>query len=275
MEILDSPPRIDQYISLQDHQSHTPASFDSGPPVLHHHCQTAILSTTSKDVASCHALTAFFPNASAQTNGSAHPPADNDTEDGSHDLSAEDIDIRVTSEKLILYSGTLMTGISIPYPSISLHAIQRSPTPSLLLHLLATPPPHFDDHDPENTISLTLTPTTRPSPPTTTAGAQAENRSQPPPPHPLSPPSSATAANNNNNSQSPEAEIQHLFTALSACADLHPDAADDAGSDIEIDGDPHAALPTQPASAYEQVDGLPPPMPGSGGWITAENVGRL
>lgn len=70
---------------------------------------------------------------------------------------------------------------------------------------------------------------------------------------------------------------------MSACADLHPDPAEEGSEDIEIDGGGgvHSALPDRmgggngEALGYEQVDGLPPPMPGSGGWITAENVGRL
>ncbi|KAI4196671.1 MAG: hypothetical protein LQ350_006424 [Teloschistes chrysophthalmus] len=269
MEILDSPPLTDQYIPLEEHQRQTPASFHSGPPVLHHRSNSTILSTTSKDVAICRALTAFFPDALAQTNGSAHPPSDDndDTEDASHHLSVEDIDLQQNHRNLILFSPTLKTGISIPYPSISLHAIHRTPTtPSLLLHLLATPPPHFDDHDPENTISISLGPTR--SSPSATTGAREQDGAQPPP----SPPRSEAAS-----PPSPEEEVQGLFAALSACADLHPDALEE-GEDIEIDGE-HPALPAFPdqadGAAYEQIDGLPPPMPGSGGWITAENVGRF
>ena len=61
--------------------------------------------------------------------------------------------------------------------------------------------------------------------------------------------------------------VEQLFRALSACADLHPDHDLDSDFDLQDDG-PNEDL----AAVYTQVDGLPPPMPGSGGWITAENV---
>lgn len=64
--------------------------------------------------------------------------------------------------------------------------------------------------------------------------------------------------------------VETLFSALSACADLHPDH--DSNSDFDLEDDaPHE----DSGALYTQIDGLPPPMPGSGGWITAENVGEF
>lgn len=63
--------------------------------------------------------------------------------------------------------------------------------------------------------------------------------------------------------------VEKLFRALSACADLHPDYDLDSDFDLEDDG-----YNEDSAALYTQVGGLPPPMPGSGGWITAENVGE-
>lgn len=106
----------------------------------------------------------------------------------------------------------------------------------------------FDDHDPDGSISLTLIPdsTTISAPESGPEGAQH------------------TAA-----STSP---IQELFSAVSACANLHPDpvspsssAAD--GMDMEAEG----ALSLD----HGPVAGLPPPMPGSGGWITADNMNEF
>lgn len=66
-----------------------------------------------------------------------------------------------------------------------------------------------------------------------------------------------------------ESEAKRLYEALSSCADLHPDADLDGENDIDMDNfDDGAVLPL----ATGGDGGLPPPMPGSGGWITAENV---
>lgn len=84
---------------------------------------------------------------------------------------------------------------------------------------------------------------------------------------------------------------QELYAALSACANLHPDPLSDSEGQADEDGQRQA-----PAIMFEhggngvgdisgiyplgntdggagRGNGLPPPMPGSGGWITAENVG--
>lgn len=79
--------------------------------------------------------------------------------------------------------------------------------------------------------------------------------------------------------QPEQTPAQALFTALSACADLHPDPIE--GEDMG-EGDEDGiggsrlvraglAIPILGAGAGGD-DGLPPPMPGSGGWITAENM---
>lgn len=128
--------------------------------------------------------------------------------------------------------------------------------PSLLLQLLSSTGPQFDDHDPEGTISLTIVPNA--SAPQTQTQDCGEHGT----------PSSAPSET----SETPLSDqVEQLFSALSACADLHPDAT--SNSDIDI-GD-EAANNTDQEPMYTQIDGLPPPMPGSGGWITAENVGEF
>ena len=91
-----------------------------------------------------------------------------------------------------------------------------------------------------------------------------------------------------------ESPTQALYTALSACANLHPDPlSSDDGMD-DMNGDDEHQQRQQPGIMFESDDveggvsgiyplnsnsgsgrGLPPPMPGSGGWITAENVGEF
>lgn len=200
-------------------------------------------------------------------------------EDSGHEIRIEDVDIWVTSEyyfypsifpsfisatkhissKFLLFSPALATGISIPYPSISLHAIQRSPQPSLLLQILSSSGPQFDDHDPNGTISLTVIPTPSSAPQAQGQDPTAASAPSPPP--------------SGEQSISPTTTVEQLFAALSACADLHPDP--DSNSEIDINDDDAPIHSPNADNPYTEVDGLPPPMPGSGGWITAENVGEF
>lgn len=75
--------------------------------------------------------------------------------------------------------------------------------------------------------------------------------------------------------------IQKLFDAVSNCSNLHPDPTFE-GDEDEEDGDDRIVF--EGNVGYEGISGLPgvqrgvadgglpPPFPGSGGWITAENV---
>ena len=102
----------------------------------------------------------------------------------------------------------------------------------------------FDDHDPDGSSAFTLIP----------ASASTSSQSAP----------LLDGATDDRTSSSP---IQDLFSAISACANLHPDPASPSSSAADgVDGE------EAPAIAYESVDGLPPAMPGSGGWITADNM---
>lgn len=87
-----------------------------------------------------------------------------------------------------------------------------------------------------------------------------------------------------------ESQAQQLYTALSSCANLHPDPLSGSEADME-DEDGGGGGGQRPAIMFEGDrdvsgvyplsngdgggSGLPPPMPGSGGWITAENVGEF
>ena len=116
----------------------------------------------------------------------------------------------------------------------------------------------FDDHDPDSTVSVVIVPCASSNP-------QDRNNNHPPLPAGANenPPSSLSAADT----------TKEMYEALSACADLHPDPTLDGDGDIAFDESSiYAAAENQP---YAQIDGLPPPMPGSGGWITAENAGEF
>ena len=70
-----------------------------------------------------------------------------------------------------------------------------------------------------------------------------------------------------------------IFTALSACANLHPDPIDDMMDD---DTGPRPLIGGDGVSPFDilgsgngndgSTSGLPPAFPGSGGWITSENL---
>lgn len=78
----------------------------------------------------------------------------------------------------------------------------------------------------------------------------------------------------------PQAASRRLFEAISTCSNLHPDPAQE--EDEEDDGADRIVFESNPE--FEAVEGfsgvlrgaedggLPPPVPGSSGWITAENV---
>lgn len=142
-------------------------------------------------------------------------------------------------------------GISIPYPSISLHAIQRLPDPAepstsvpgVYMQLsLSSPSDSSEDEEPPSTDLTILLPI----------------------------------------DGEPASDIPSLFAAISACADLHPDPQDaDSDEDmiddrIQFEGSVgYQGISGLPGAFQGGFDGsLPPPFPGSGGWITAENVGE-
>jgi chloride channel, nucleotide-sensitive, 1A len=195
------------------------------------------------------------------------------------------------ARKLYLFSAAASAGLSIPYPTISLHAIQTLPadTPSASA---ASPPSQGvymqlttlsggddqvmgdgdgaeddDDFEPES-LALTIVPSA--------LGAPSSAFSQQP---------AAEDDDHNNDGdeppqpdQQPQTPAQALFTALSACSNLHPDPIQDGDQADDDDGTGQSrliqsglAIPLGGAGGGGD-DGLPPPMPGSGGWITAENM---
>lgn len=77
-------------------------------------------------------------------------------------------------------------------------------------------------------------------------------------------------------------DVQALFDAVSNCSNLHPDPMQE-DEDME-DGNGDGRIVFEGNVGYEGISGLPgvvqgsdsgglpPPFPGSGGWITADNV---
>ncbi|KAF4636189.1 hypothetical protein G7Y89_g1883 [Cudoniella acicularis] len=216
-ECFNSPYGCDFFTPLSEHQTRTPTSF---------------FGETSSSL----------------------PCAGNEAgENSERAASIVVVDVYVSSENLTVFNPATLTGIEIPYPAISLHAIQRLDDPSdssqqvqgLYMQLELSDPDNGVGDDEEDAVELTLIPQ---------APADAERSA-----------------------------IQTLFEAVSNCSNLHPDPL--FGDDVDMeDGDVDDRIVFEGNVGYEGISGLPnvqrgtadgglpPPFPGSGGWITAENV---
>lgn len=149
-------------------------------------------------------------------------------------------DLFSSSRNVTIFNNTTSAGLAIPYTSISLHATQRLPDPTDaskgevtgLFMQLETPPPAGDDTP--SIIELVLIP------------AEADS-------------------------------TQTLYEALTNCSNLVPDEEDEdmeGGPELQFEGNVgYEGISGLPGVQQGVTDGgLPPPFPGSGGWITAENV---
>ncbi|KIW99379.1 uncharacterized protein Z518_11367 [Rhinocladiella mackenziei CBS 650.93] len=248
MEVLREAPKASSFIPLIEHQSATPASFYSGPPVLHYYGDRSKLIVLEHEIQPVAAFAPLLETATSQSHANG-TESNGDTSATGTARVVEDVDVWVTSDKLFLFSNSASAGVSIPYPSISLHAIQSLPQPSageqqgLYLQLASSiEVAGSDDTEPES-ISVTIIPTASPPPATATEEDPAEDKPE----------------------QTP---VMAMFTALSNCSNLHPDPVDPGDGD---DGGSHLF---QAGLAFPGTTdgGLPPAIPGSGGWITAENM---
>ncbi|KAI9853780.1 MAG: hypothetical protein M1824_000890 [Vezdaea acicularis] len=283
VEVIHKAPDAESFTPLSQHQSQTPESFFDGKPVLHYHTAGAVAVIPEDQT---NLLPVFHHGASAgdlapvpatspAVNGQTE--TDNDGNSTPREIEVGSIEIWVTSERLIFYRASTATGATIPYPSINLHAIQQlslpsttSPSPSNtvsgLYMQISTHATSADAYDDEAVLEVTFVPSPSPS----TAATVAEH--VPAHEHPPSSSSSSASAN----------EVQALFTALSTCSNLHPDPPDPDASDLGDENEDSIVF--EGSVGYESGlvipgnnsgdGGLPPPFPGSGGWITAENVGE-
>lgn len=160
-----------------------------------------------------------------------------------------------SSSKFLLYVPSSSAGVSIPYPSISLHAIQRLLLPGAgeaaevqgLYMQIATPsaPGSIQEDEEEECITLTIVPP-----------ADAAD---------------STSTDQLPESDKPETPTQMLYGAVSACSNLHPDPGVEDDDDDEEGGE-SSLLSAGLVGAGSTDGGLPPPVDGSSGWITAENM---
>ncbi|GFF45362.1 hypothetical protein IFM58399_07527 [Aspergillus lentulus] len=269
MEPLRSAPEASSFVLLADHQSRTPASFHSGPPVLHYHSKQCKLVIIERDLLSTPALNAIrgsTPTANGSNDHTSTAATNNnaaaDGEEGQeNELVVDGVDVWVTSDKFLLYAPAVAAGVSLPYPSISLHAIQRLRLPGSTTEVqglymqIATPvaPGTNIEDDEEESITLTIVPPT---------GAEYAG--------------GATTAPTGEDAMEDQAEkpeetpVQMMYAAVSACSNLHPDPMEE--EDEEGDGEGDSLMQSGFVTMGSADGGLPPPMDGSSGWITAENM---
>lgn len=105
MEIIHQAPTSSSFTPLAVHQSQTPESFYSGPPVLYHHSPSASLYLHASDLAAAPALSGLANGARRGANGTAavavngHDAADGeDGDDEDEEIEIVGVDVWVTSE---------------------------------------------------------------------------------------------------------------------------------------------------------------------------------
>ncbi|KAK2608372.1 hypothetical protein QQS21_003057 [Conoideocrella luteorostrata] len=228
---IRSPPSVEDYTPLSEYQSQTPESFSHGKPILHFYLKEAVASIPKSQ----RGTLAIFP---------ADSPAENGAENTNGDAEQrveQQVEVFANSEHFTIFSQKTESGVSIPYPSISIHAVKQVPAPGSATRSAIWMQLEFSDggadDDDFNTVELTIVPTN-------------------------------------------SSDAQGLYDAVANCSNLHPDPA----NGDEEDEDDYDRIVFESNAEREAVEGftgvlrgatdggLPPPMPGSAGWITAENV---
>jgi len=97
MEPLVTPPEASSFVLLADHQSRTPASFHSGPSVLHYHSKACKLVIFERDLLSVPALNAI--RGDSASNGSVGN-GNAEGEEGK-EVVIDGVDVWVTSEYIL------------------------------------------------------------------------------------------------------------------------------------------------------------------------------
>lgn len=98
MESLKEPPQVATFIPLAEHRSATPASFYTGPPVLHYYSDRSkiiVLARESRDNSLLQPLLKHAQVVEQEQNGATNGTSE--THDDSQQV-VEDVDVWVTSE---------------------------------------------------------------------------------------------------------------------------------------------------------------------------------
>ncbi|KAL7625338.1 hypothetical protein AAE478_004554 [Parahypoxylon ruwenzoriense] len=266
--IRTCPSADNDFQPLSEYQAQTPDTFFDGKPILYYHDENIKAWASTQQYEQLY----FFSKTSEgddATLGPTPPESHALENNGDRQFREEKVQVFVASHKLILFSHGSGTGIEIPYPAITLHAIKNlrpvegpdgasSKTIAVYMQLeFSSSGGDGGDDEGLDPIELILIP-------------------YKPPPKDASP--SAASIIDPLNVERTTA----LFNQISACSNLHPDPQDeededDEGEDFDrivfegdAEGNDIEGLPG--VLRGDSNGGLPPPMPGSSGWITAENV---
>ncbi|KAH9882307.1 hypothetical protein J1614_000543 [Plenodomus biglobosus] len=187
---LTSPPKADDFTPLHEHQQQTPSTFFGAKPILYANYSHLTLSALSSQLQQHGAFSQFSSEA-----------------DGENAL-IKHVTIWVSSENLTLFqSSPTPTGVSIPYPTIALHATMKykSTIEALYMSLSLNDTENVNEEDDIQVLELTVLPPSYDSTPETAC-------------------------------------IQDIFSAMNTCADLHPDpnGSDDDNDDILDESAPGA-----------------------------------
>ena len=98
MEVIHNAPTHESFIPLSTHQSQTPESFFSGPPVLYHHTAAATLRVQANELASAPALKTLFEDAQPSTNDAPTTNGHAHGEEDEREMEVKGVDIWVSSE---------------------------------------------------------------------------------------------------------------------------------------------------------------------------------
>ncbi|TGJ85747.1 hypothetical protein E0Z10_g2983 [Xylaria hypoxylon] len=268
--IKSRPSAENEFLPLSEYQSQTPETFFEGKPVLYFHDEyiKAWVSSEQYEQLFFFSKAAAGDSTSDSTSLNPTPPESHALEnEGKHAREEKKVEVFVSSKKLTLFSHNSGTGVEIPYPAITLHAIKNfkrldkpdddssSKFAGVYMQL------EFSDSSPDDDesfepIELTLIPYS--------AGSNDE--------FPAIDPLNAERTN-------------ALFNQISACSNMNPDPRNDDEDEDDEDEfnadriifegnvDEGVAIEGLPGVLQgNSSGGLPPPMPGSSGWITADNV---
>ncbi|KAK4191250.1 regulator of volume decrease after cellular swelling-domain-containing protein [Podospora australis] len=249
---IRSPPPLSDFTPLAEHQEKTPESFYDEKPILYYHGAGA-KAWISK---SQRGKLPFFP---ADLESAPSAPESSALSDATEELVEQKVDLFVNSQNLTIFSPAAESGLTIPYPQISIHAIKTLSGPdgakygSVYVQLELAEGGSDEEFD---LVELTLIPP---------AAAPS--------------PEQATEESGIAAAPKPKSETTKLFEAISECSNLNPDPVDqddededENGGRIIFEGDLETVEGFTGVFAGANDGGLPPALPGSGGWITAENV---
>ncbi|EPE05696.1 glycosyltransferase family 31 protein [Ophiostoma piceae UAMH 11346] len=272
---LRSPPSVSAYTPLTEHETRTPSSFYEGPPVLYYHrvAGRAYLSKENKDKLPW----GSSPSTASASGDEAWPVMGDDSVE-------QVVDIFVGSDP------SASCGVALPYPVIGLHAVksaytagnQRVPTIYMQLELSGV-----DSSDEESeTVELTLVPAGTTATDSTVEPEQTVSEASR-----LFDAISACADLHPDRFGEEEEDDGDGYPSFFREGENGDDYGDDdeyyeegdeEGDGILVEGGDGATM--EPIEGFRgvfrggdegggaSVSDLPPPMPGSGGWITADNA---